>query len=587
MGRVISLWLPRFATDRLRLRQRAEGDGAPTRALVTTLAVGGRSLVAAVDARAATAGIAPGMSLADARALAPDLATRPADPAGDGAALARLADWGRRYTPLVAVEAAADSGTAGAGLWLDVTGCAHLFGGEAALLADLTGRLRRFGYAARAGLADTPGAAWAAARFLKQAGGDGARVAPGPIDQQVARAVLAPLPVAALRLAPAAAAGLARLGLRRVGDLYPLPRATLARRFGEAVGRRLDQALGGLPEPISPRQPAPPHLVRIVFAEPVGHRDGLAAGIDRLLVRLCRDLDAAQAGARRLVLSLYRVDGSLRRAAIGTSRPNRDPAALARLFAGHLDRLDPGFGVEVMTLEAAIVEPLTALQLVIGRDAGKGSASRVPTDGEKRVIAGQRPGDPWRHRADGAMDARVKPARDQRNAASASVPRRPCGDSEITTATLADLIDRLGNRFGFDRVTCLVPRDSHLPERAASRLPAARAAARGTWAALRSRPRPLRLFDRPEPVQATALMPDHPPALFRRGPVLHRVAHAEGPERLLPEWWHAAAPEAALPPGRDYFRIEDGEGRRYWIYREIAGDEGAAPPRWFLHGLFG
>lgn len=179
------------------------------------------------------------------------------------------------------------------------------------------------------------------------------------------------------------------------------------------------------------------------------------------------------------------------------------------------------------------------------------------------------------------MDARI-----ESRATKTSLPSL-CSEANTTSAEIADLVDRLGNRFGFDRVTCLAPRESHLPERAVSRLPAARAAARGTWAALRSRPRPLRLFDRPEPVQATALMPDHPPALFRRGAMLHRVAHAEGPERLLPEWWHAAVPEAALPPGRDYFRVEDGAGRRYWLYREIADGEGPAAPRWFLHGLFG
>jgi protein ImuB len=541
-------------------------------------------LVAAVDDRAAAAGIAPGMPLADARALAFDLVPRLADPAGDAAALARLAEWCRRYTPLSAVESAAGDAANGAGLWLDITGCAHLFGGEAALMGDLSGRLRRFGYGARAGLADTPGAAWAAARFLREArgeaGGDGAVVAPG-----TARAVLAPLPVAALRLAPAAVEGLDRLGLRRIGDLYPLPRATLARRFGESVWRRLDQALGRLPEPISPRQPAEPHLARIVLAEPVLHAEGLAAGLERLLATLCRDLDAGQRGARRLVLTLYRVDGSLRRTAIGTSRPNRDPAALGRLFAEHLDRLDPGFGVEVMTLEATVAEPLTALQLVIGRDAGTGRTPQRHGDTEKEeTIHLSSPGltrrsippptqvAPWMRGSSPRMTEN-------------SVPLCLGGDSKVETTAIADLVDRLGNRLGFGRVTRLVPRESHLPERAVARLSVTKQAGRGAWQAVPPRQRPLRLLEPAEPVQATALMPDHPPALFRRGPVLHHITHAEGPERLLPEWWHVAVPDADLPPARDYFRVEDAEGRRYWLYREVAAGEAA--PRWFLHGLFG
>ncbi|MEX0814332.1 MAG: DNA polymerase Y family protein, partial [Dongiaceae bacterium] len=337
MRRVISLWLPRFATDRLR-QQRQDGRAAradDARPLVTVVAVGGLALVAAVDAAAAATGLAPGLPLADARALVPGLRVRPADPAGDAAALARLADWCGRYTPWTAVETG-DAGN-GAGIWLDATGCAHLFGGEAALLADLVARLGRLGHGARAAFADTPGAAWAVARFMTESG-DGLVVAPGG-----ARAALAPLPVAALRLPPAAAEGLARLGLGRVGDLYPLPRAALVRRFGTAPALRLDQALGRADEPISPRAPVAPHRAALAFAEPVIHGDGLAAGLGRLLAALCRRLDAEQLGARRLELTLYRVDGSLARAAVGTGRPNRDSHALARLFADRLDRLDPGF----------------------------------------------------------------------------------------------------------------------------------------------------------------------------------------------------------------------------------------------------
>ena len=496
--------------------------------LVTARVEAGRCLIVAVDAAGLAGGLHPGQPLADARALAPALKVLPADPVGDAQALARLAAWCDRYTPLVAIEAT-DNGS-GAGLWLDVTGCTHLCGGEAGLLADLAGRLGRLGHQARLGLADTPGAAWAAARFLPAA----PVVAPGG-----AKAALAPLPVAALRLAPALVAGLDRLGLRRVGELYPLPRAALARRFGRAPSGRLDQALGVLAEPISPRLPAPPDEARLGFPEPLAHRDGLAGGLATLLERLCRRLEEKQQGARRLTLTLHRVDGSRQHLAIGTSRPSRDPAALGRLFAEHLERIDPGFGVEVMVLAAPLSEKLSALQIAL---------------------------------------ARLPP----RPAAVAPLPAT--GDDD-----LAPLLDRLGNRLGFAALGRPAPRLSHRPELAVALAPplapgsawpaAARPAAAwpaAAWPA--TAPRPLRLLPRPEPVAADPAGPGTPPAWFDWQGRRRRVARAEGPERIAAEWWRPAAADGSGE--RDYYRLEDSDGRRFWLYRET----GAA--RWYLHGLF-
>ncbi len=516
---MVALWLPRFATDRL--RRRLESEARP---LVTAAEIAGRQVVLAVDALASAAGVVPGQPLADARALGLRLAVHPAAPASDAAALERLADWCGRYTPWVAV-AANDAGN-GAGLWLDVTGCAHLFGGEAALVADLVRRLGALGYTARAGLADTPGAAWAVARF---AAGD-AILSPGG-----ARAALAPLPVAALRLTAAATEGLERLGLRRIGDLYPLPRAALARRFGAAPAFRLDQALGRLFEPISPRRPPARHRALAAFAEPLIDAEGLAAGLARLIGRLCRDLDAAGSGARRLDLVLYRVDGSLRHAAIGTSRPNRDPAALVRLFAEPLQRLDPGFGVEAMTLEAPVVEPLSALQLVLDNAARPRPPTPPPGSGPGQAL-----------------------------------PRT--GGGVIDEAPLAALVDRLGNRFGFSCLYRMAPHASHLPERATAPVPALSEVAANDWPDLP--PRPVRLLAPPEPVEAESAA-ESPPLVFRWNGQAHRVVAAEGPERIAPEWWREAAAT------RDYFRVEDEEGRRFWLYREAEGG------RWRLHGLFG
>ncbi|MFQ6018915.1 MAG: DNA polymerase Y family protein, partial [Kiloniellaceae bacterium] len=477
--------------------------------------------LAAVNAAAARGGLAPGLPLADARALMPELKTAPHDPAGDAKALGGLAEWCGRYTPWVAVDGCESAGAAG--ILLDVTGCAHLFGnpgsggsgGEAALLADLTARMTRLGFAARAALAETAGAAWAVARFAgatpQARGRRWAVVPPGAV-----REALTPLPPAALRLPPATVELLERLGLRRIGDLLALPPAALKPRFGPLIARRLAQALGGEAEPISPRRPEPAHLIRRVFAEPIAAAGDIAAGLECLLGGLCRRLEAAGQGARRLELVLYRVDGSLRRLCLGTSRATRDPAHLKRLFAGHLEKIDPGFGIEAMTLAAPVAEGLSALQLALSGGGAQASGG------------------------------------------------------------LPGLIDRLGSRLGLDNIWRVVPYESHIPERAVIAAPAP---GRAAWRPGTSpRPRPVRLLPRPEPVEATALLPDHPPAQFRWRRLRRKVVRAEGPERIGPEWWRDD-PALAGAPARDYFRVEDEDGRGYWLYRT-----GGC---WFLHGLFG
>ena len=423
-----------------------------------------------------------------------------------------------------------------AGLLLDVTGCCHFFGApgpeaENALLADLVTRLARRGVSARAALAETPGAAWALARFAALPPARPWVVTPpGGV-----RAALAALPPVALRLAPAAAELLERLGLRRLEALFALPPAALTPRVGPEVARRLAQALGIEPEPISPRRPVPARLVRQVFAEPIVAADDIARALEGLLGALCRDLETAGLGARRLEFAGHRVDGGACRLRLGTSRPNRDPAHLARLFAPRLERFDPGFGIEVMTLAATATQELSALQLVL---AEAESPAEVP-----------------------------------RNADGNAAPE------------LAELIDRLGNRLGPASVVRPTPRASHLPERAVAPAPALREtsdawdgqARVSAFGPVRS-PRPLRLLPRPEPVEAVALLPDHPPARFRWRRLGHEVARAEGPERIEPEWWHPR-PDLAEQPARDYFRVEVTDGRRYWLYR-ADGD-------WFLHGIFG
>ena len=328
------------------------------------------------------------MRLADARALVPDLVTTAGEPQADRRLIETIANWCDRYTPWVAVDplggAIAEEGTeacsAGgfggdAGLLLDVSGCAHLFGrdeaGERALLADLVERLSRHDLTCRAAMADTAGAAWALARFAE-------RQADLFCPSHGQRAALAQLPVEGLRVDTPILETFLKLGLRRIGDLYPLPRAPLARRFGDQPLTRLDQALGMLAEPIEPRRPAPAFRTRLAFAEPIGRSEDIAAGTSRLLAALCRQFEQASVGARKLEIALYRVDGSVDRTAIGTSRPNRDNPKLMKLFEEKLGELDPGFGVELMILAAPEVEAWSGTQDALpesGADSGALAAS--------------------------------------------------------------------------------------------------------------------------------------------------------------------------------------------------------------------
>jgi protein ImuB len=508
--------------------------------------------LAAVNLAAQEAGLFPGQTLADARALEPGVTVDNADPAGDLAALAAFATWCGRYTPWTAVDGL-ESGGAG-GLWLDITGCAHLFApdqqGEDALLDDLVGRFAAAGYAARAGLADTPGAAWAVARFTPAAADPG-RSANAIVLPGKQRAVLAALPIPALRLPAETIDGLARLGLRQIGNLTALPRAGLARRFGETVTRRLDQALGQIPEPLSPQPPALSWRVCANFAEPLGNPATVSAAVHRLTEALCARLATADRGARRLELSLYRVGGGdIRNGGIstgrvdtvnvGTSRASRDAGHLLRLINEQLDRLPEPHpdsaqaieqAIEFMSLTARITESLPAAQT--------------------SYIGGARKSD---------------------------------------SIGLEQLIDRLAARLGTGNVVRLEPRESHLPERVQAVSPALGSSPKPAPSLLPTTacPRPPRLLPRPEPVAAIAPVPDDPPMLFRWRRHSHRIVRAEGPERLAPEWWRR--PSALGHDTRDYYRVEDADGRRFWLYREGLYDRdggNSEPPRWYLHGFFG
>ena len=465
-------------------------------------------MLLAVDAASRVAGLRVGMPLTQAQARVAGLVALDADPSADAAALERLAVWMlQRYAPI----AAADPPD---GIVIDSSGADHLHGGEAAMLADMLQRLASSGIAARAAIADT----WGAAHALARHAADPTRIA--PLGRT--RLALAALPVAGLRLPADTLGGLRELGLERIADLLAQPRAPLVRRFGLELARRLDQALGLLPEPIEPVR-APDRIeARCSFAEPIATAESIAHCVERLLTELCRALAERGLGARCLDLVCERVDARAQVVRVGTSMPVRDARRLGRLLREKLESIEPGFGIEQISLVAVLAEPLVERQSVIAQ-------------------------------------------------------------VEAPEPDVSSLIDTLANRVGERGVYRIAPVASDVPERSVSRIaplsPATGAVWPGHW------PRPSRLLAPPEPIETVSLLPDHPPVCFTWRGVRRRVQRADGPERVFGEWWKRDAELAAV---RDYFRVEDESGERYWIYRAGDGEDGATGSHgWYLHGIFG
>jgi protein ImuB len=502
MRRVISVWFPTFRTDRLRRIGAAPYGGS----LIVSAHDGRRRIVAGASVEAQTLGIRTGMPLTQAQAMVPGLTILDADPEADAAALDRLVVWCLRYAPMVAADAPD-------GLWIDASGCAHLAGGEETLLVDLQSRLAQAGFSARIGMADTPGCAHAVARY----GGRETVIMPaGDIS------ALQMLPVEALRLPDETCDALRRVGIESVGDLTVAPRAPLVRRFGAQLALRLAQASGEQFETIHPI--SPPDIIerRLAFVEPIGTAEAFIAVLDKLMRFVCRRLERASLGARRLDLLFERVDGSVQAIRIGTSAPSRDARHLTKMLHERLEQVDPGPGVEAMRLIADSAEPLEFAQL----------------DG---------------------------------------LPR----DDSADMRDLAALIDRLGNRFGADRIYRVAPVESDVPERSVQRVPAL-TPIKGTWPA--HLPRPVRLLTPPQAVTVIAPLPDHPPAVFTWRKHRHRVRRASGPERIFGEWWKREGETLGV---RDYFVVEDDDGHRFWLFRRGDGEDAATGDlSWFLHGFF-
>jgi protein ImuB len=478
--------------------------------------------ITALNDAAVKSGLEVGLPLANARAVCPDVQVFDADEAADAKLLGDIADWCDRFTPLVAFDPPH-------GLLLDISGCAHLFGGEAAMLRTVCAALDRQGFIVNAAIARTP----VCARTMTRA----ARSCIVP-DGEEARAVSS-LPVFALGAEEAITRGLRRAGLKTIGDVASRAPHEITARFGAAFTSLLQQALGQRDAPISPRKPLPDFMVEKRFPEPVATDTVIAAILSGLAQMLVAAMDRQGKGARRLEASFFRTDGAVRTITVDTGQPATRVNVIERLFRERLDALadplDPGFGFDLIRL----------------------SASRVEI-----VVQEQRD-----------FDTRTR-------------------DNDEVAA----LVDRLAARLGGRRVVVHLPQDTHIPERAVLAAPAQQhlAAAMVTeWPErVEAEPplRPLRMFARPEVVDVPfATVPDGPPRRFTWRRATHTVVHVEGPERIAMEWWKCE--ETVLT--RDYFRVEDTEGLRFWIYRdglydrELIDEEGERiESKWFVHGLF-
>ncbi len=507
-----------------------------------------------LDERARAIGLQPGTSLADAKAAFPDLDVLEEDANADRLLLEAMADWCDRYTPLIAIDEALPGEF---GLMLDITGCAHLFGGERELMKDLLVRLFHQGFAATGAIAPGPGTAWALAHCQNTKTDKTHSALQSIRTLEEIEPALAPLPLNALRIGPDLVQALARLGLRTIGQLYRQPRAPVARRFGRELLYRLDQAMGAVEEAISPRRPVAELMAERRFAEPLVHENDIERTIRRLAAHLCEAMEKKGVGARQLQLSLFRVDGKTFHMEVGTSRPERNAEVMTRLFKERLAALqedyDAGYGFETLRLSVMASQLMTQKETSFLQDSGTGDADH--------------------------------------------------------------LIDRLTARLGAEAIVKGVPENTHLPERAEREIPV------GAWHAEKASHRvngrlrglvsqaeypeysvqdiskipsphsivsnsiavrPLRLFSVPETIEAIAEVPDGPPIRFRWRKILHKVTRVEGPERICDHWWSRQTPRQT----RDYFRIEDDRGHRYWLFREGLYERETDRPKWFLHGLF-
>ncbi len=509
MGRrFVSIWFRHLTTDWFTIRELAIvkglGEARPylkNVPFVLRAPEHGRMVITAANAMAQSKGIDSGMVLADARAIIPDLRVMDDKPDLPVQLLKRLAEWCIRFTPIAAMDPPD-------GLLLDSTGCTHLWEGDQSYLADIAKKINGRGYDVRVAIADTPGVAWAVARF-----GNGRLV----IEPGQHMEALLPLPPEALRLEVETVERLHKLGLHQIRQFITMPRSSLRRRFGSHFLKRLDMALGKEDEVLVPVQLPEPYQERLPCLEPIVTATGIEIALQQLLKTLCKRLHQEQKGLRDAVLKCYRVDGKIEQVDIATNRPSHNVKHLYKLFEIKLSSIEPALGIELFILEATKTEAHLPQQEKMWAESG------------------------------GLEDIR-----------------------------LSELLDRLAGKTGAKAIHRYLPDEHYWPERSFKPASSLQEKLMTDWPT--DKLRPLQLLTVPERIDVTAPIPDYPPMLFRYKGNLHKIIRADGPERIEQEWW--------LQQGqhRDYYRVEDEEGHRYWLFRLGHYDEERY--QWFMHGFF-
>jgi len=496
--RFVSIWFRYLTTDWFTIRH-PELAAIP---FVLAAPIRGRKVITAANSKAETQGIGAGMVVADARALIPGLRVLDDMEGLNIRLLKAIGEWCIRYTPVTSVDAPD-------GLLLNVTGCAHLWGGEEAYVKEITTKLKSKGYHIRAAMADTMGCAWAVARF-------------GKIEYIVEPAgqlqALLSLPPAALRLEGPTLERLYKLGLYTINSFIHMPRPVLRRRFGEHTLLRIAQALGIAEELVEPLEPPTPYQERLPCLEPIMTATGIEIALQRLLDMLCSRLQKEGKGIRSAIFKGYRMDGKLEQITIGTNRATHNVKHLFKLFEINIETIEPALGIELFILEAPKVEPVVVLQ-----EAMWATTSGLEDNG------------------------------------------------------VVELLDRITGKLGAGIIKRYVPDEHYWPERSIKEATSLQEQPSCEWKT--DRPRPIHLLPLPELVEVAAPVPDYPPLHFRHKGTLHKITKADGPERIEREWWMDAGQH------RDYYYVEDDQGKRYWLFR-LGHYDNNIKPQWFIHGFF-
>jgi protein ImuB len=497
LRRYVSIWFRHLNTDWFSLHQ---PDLKKLPFVLRTLSQG-RMVITSANATAEKKGIQTGMVLADARAILPELEVLDDKTNLPEKLLRKLAEWCIRFTPVVAIDPPD-------GLLLDASGCSHLWGGDENYVNEITKRLMARGYDVRVAMADTPGVAWAIARF----GAETFVI----INGRSLEALLS-LPPEALRIEPEIVERLHKLGLHRIHQIIGMPRSALRRRFGPQLLLRMDMALGKEIEVLEPVQPVEPFQERLPCMEPIVTATGIEIALQQVLNSLCIRLYKEQKGVRVVLFKCYRVDGKVEQIKIETNRPSHNAGHLLKLFETKLSSIEPALGIELFVLDAVKVEDHHSQQ-----------------------------GKMWE------------------------------GVGGLDDIRLAELLDRLASKVGIQTIHRFLPDEHYWPERSLKAASSLQDKATIPWRT--DKQRPIQLLRKPERIEVTAPIPDYPPMLFRYNGKLHKIVRADGPERIEQEWWIQQGQH------RDYYRVEDEEGMRYWLFRLGHYDDETF--QWFIHGFF-